>query len=327
MSSELSYWLREWRSHTATSAREQGHDMDDDTTDEGQFAELAENLDRVRLAAAAAVGTTFASHPLTGYGGRSAVYLAEQAVLKVYTHRCQERCHREAAGLRAAAHATDLRVPEVLAHDERAGRLSWLAATRVSGTQPSQHEPSTTAILGQVAARLHSLPDELLAEMPEHHRRLRELPEGTSPTHQAARGLDAALAEAAAESEQHCVRGFVHGDCSSRNILLADDQAPGVIDVEGSGIGCCYDDLAALVLHESLLGTHDRRVLLAAYDAERRRWNSTTDPVSGDHLAYHLALRAQWILQWAIELDPELAEQVTALAPRLLASLHGGEVL
>ncbi|SDP96444.1 Phosphotransferase enzyme family protein [Actinopolyspora xinjiangensis] len=304
--------------------------MDDDTTnsDEDVSSEFAEAIDCARLAATAAVGTTFASHALVGYGGRSAIFLAEHAVLKVYTHRGQERCHREAAGLRTAAHTPELRVPEVLAHDEQAGQLPWLAATRLNGTQPSPHEATTT--LGQVAAQLHSLPGELLTAMPEHRRRLRELPDGTSPARAAAGRLDTALTEAAPAAETRCTRerGFVHGDFSRRNILLAEDQAPGVIDFEGSGIGCRYDDLGTLVLHESLLGTHDRRVLLAAYDAERRRWTPNADPVSGEHLAYHLALRARWILQWALELDPELAEQVAALAPWLLAGLHGtGQVL
>ncbi|GAB3549293.1 aminoglycoside phosphotransferase (APT) family kinase protein [Actinopolyspora lacussalsi] len=304
--------------------------MDDDTTnsDEDVSSELAEAIDCARLAATAAVGTTFASHALVGYGGRSAIFLAEHAVLKVYTHRGQERCHREAAGLRAAAHAPELRVPEVLAHDEQAGQLPWLATTRLNGTQPSPHEATTT--LGQVAAQLHSLPGELLAAMPEHRRRLRELPDGTSPTHRAGAQLDTALAEATPAAETRCTRerGFVHGDFSRRNILLTDGEHPGVIDFEGSGIGCRYEDLGTLVLHESLLGTHDRRVLLAAYDTERRRWIPTAAPVSGDHLAYHLALRARWILQWAIDLDPELAEQVTALVPWLLAGLHDtGQVL
>lgn len=31
-----------------------------------------------------------------------------------------------------------------------------------------------------------------------------------------------------------------------RNVLLTENQSPGVIAFEGTGIGCCYDDLAAL---------------------------------------------------------------------------------
>ncbi len=328
VAAELPYWLREWRSRPASTptSGERGRDMDDDTTGEGQLAELAEDLDCARVAAAAAVGTPFVAHALVGYGGRSVVYLAEQAVLKVYTHRPEERCAREAAGLRAAAHAVDLRVPEVLACEEQSGPVAWLAATRLSGTQPAPQEATTT--LGHVAARLHTLPAEHLAEMPEHRRRLRELPAGTSPAHQAASQLEAALAEADPAAEANsCTRerGFVHGDFSSRNILLAAGEHPGIIDVEGSGVGCCYDDLGALVLHESLLGTRDRRVLLAVYDAERRRLHPTSAVVRPEHLAYHLVLRARWIMQWALELDPELAEQVTTLTPWLLTALHGTE--
>ncbi|MGJ7905105.1 phosphotransferase family protein [Actinopolyspora sp. H202] len=287
---------------------------------------MNDDIDRARRSAEAALDLGFAPNPTVGYGGRSAIFLAEHAALKVYTHRGQERCHREAAGLRAATHTPELRVPEVLAHDEQAEQLPWLAATRLNGTRPSPHEATTT--LGQVAARLHSLPPELLAEMPEHRRRLRELPKGSNPAHQAADRLDATLSETTPAAEKRCERecGFVHGDFSGRNILLADGEHPGVIDFEGSGIGCRYDDLGALVLHESLLGTRDRRVLLAAYDAERRRLSPTTETASGDHLTYHLVLRARWILQWAIDLDPELAERVAALTPWLLTTLDGQQL-
>ncbi|MGH3933470.1 MAG: hypothetical protein ACRDS1_00560 [Pseudonocardiaceae bacterium] len=44
------------------------------------------------------------------------------------------------------------------------------------------------------------------------------------------------------------------------------------------------------------------------------------------HLLFHLAWRARWILQWAVEIDQPLASQVTALAPGLLAGLTGQAV-
>ncbi|NHD19574.1 MULTISPECIES: aminoglycoside phosphotransferase family protein [unclassified Actinopolyspora] len=299
-------------------------------TDESELDDPEEELDRARRSATAAVNTTFASPPLIGLGGRSVVYLSEYAVLKVYTHRQQGSCRREAVGIHAAAHATDLRVPEVIAHDERHGTLAWLATTRLSGTQPASHEATQT--LGQIAARLHNVPVALLAGMPDHRRRLHELPEGTSPAHAAAGKLDSAMAEAAPAAKACCTRerGFVHGDLSSRNVLLAQGQAPGVIDLEDSGVGCFYDDLSTLVLHESLLGTRNRRVLLAAYDAERRRVNPAATVVHSEHLTYHLVLRARWILQWTIHFDPELAElaeQIIALVPWLISALTGLEAV
>lgn len=193
----------------------------------------------------------------------------------------------------------------------------------MSGTQPTRDLENTTRLLGQVAARLHTLPTYEVDELAEHRRRLRELPDGTTPRHQAARQLDAALTETISNAEQHCTRGFVHGDYSSRNILLAAEQPPGVIDFEGAGAGCCYTDLAALVLHESLLGSRDRHVLLASYDAERRRLDPAAAAVDGEHLAFHLLIRARWIMQWALDLDPGLAGAIADLTPWLLAALAG----
>lgn len=285
--------------------------------------ELAESIDRARLAAEAGLNVTFVGNAVVGYGERSMVFLAESTVLKVYTHRWQERAFREAAGLRVAGHATDLHLPDVLAQDEVPGHLSWLACTRLSGTQPAREGQTTTPLLGQVAARLHTLPAEQVNELAEHRSRLRELPDGKTPRHQAAQELDAALTETAPNAEQHCTRRFVHGDYSSRNVLLADEQSPRVIDFEGSGAGCCYTDLAALVLHESLLGPRDRHVLLASYDAERRRLDPAAATVDGEHLAFHLLIRARWIMQWALELDPALAGAIADLTPWLLAALAG----
>lgn len=316
------YWLREWRSHhasTSTSNAPQGHAMSQETGDES----LRDAADCARLAAEAACGIEFGER-LVGYADRSLVYLAEGAVLKIYTHRSQERCTREAAGLAAAAHTTGLRVPEVLAHDAEPGNLAWLVATRLRGAQPAQPDERSTVLLGQVAARLHAIPTRHLSELSEHRRRLRELPEGTSRLHQIAQQLDTALTDVGPSVEQQCTRGFVHGDFSSRNVLLDAEQAPGVIDVEGCGIGCCYEDLAALVVHESLLGQRDARPLLQSYDAERRRLD-TPLLVQDEHLAYHLVLRARWIMQWAIDVDPDLAGALAALVPWLLRALAGDE--
>lgn len=299
--------------------------MDDDTGQDSIVGELADDIDCARLAAEATLNTTFTERAVLGYGQRSIVFLAPSTVLKVYTHRWHERSSREAAGLHAAAYATDLRIPEVLGHEDLSGQLSWLASTRLAGTQPDEHDVHTTPTLGQVAARLHALPTHLVNQLSEHRRRLRELPAGNTPAHQAARALDTALNETSPAAEAQCLHGFVHGDCSSRNVLLADGQPPGVIDFEGSGAGCITEDLAAMVLHECLLGSRDRSVLLDSYDAERHRLDPAATVIPLDHLAFHLVLRARWILQWAIELDPELTEAITELTPWLLSALSGTE--
>jgi glycosyltransferase involved in cell wall biosynthesis/aminoglycoside phosphotransferase len=324
LAADVPYWLREWRSHHASTPASHSQPRKP-MTHNGSESSVDDAADCARRAAEAATGIAFEQR-LVGYAERSVVYLAEQAVLKVYTHRTAERCTREAAGLAAAAHASHLRVPAVLAQDAGPGNLSWLVSTRLGGNQPTAQDEHSTVLLGQVAARLHAIPARQLGELADHHRRLRELPEGTSPLHQAAQRLDSGLTEAGPSAEQHCTGGFVHGDFSSRNVLVESDLEPGVIDVEGSGIGCCYDDLAALVVHESLLGHRDRRLLLESYEAERRRLE-TPLVVQAEHLGYHLVLRARWILQWALDLDVELASDVAELAPWLLRVLAGDEAV
>jgi aminoglycoside phosphotransferase len=322
LAADVPYWLREWRSHHASPSNSQQRKP---MTQDGESG-LDDAVDCARRAAEATTGIAFEQR-LVGYAERSVVYLAEHAVLKVYTHRTAERCTREAAGLAAAAaYARNLRVPDVLAHDAAPGNLSWLVSTRLAGSQPTDQDEHSTVLLGHVAARLHAIPTGQLGGLADHHRRLRKLPEGTSPLHQAAQRLDTALTEAGPTAEQNCRREFVHGDFSSRNVLVEPDLDPGVIDVEGSGIGCCYDDLAALLVHESLLGRRDRRLLLESYEAERRRLDVPLI-VQDEYLAYHLVLRARWILQWAIDLDPELASDVAELTPWLLRVLVGDEAV
>jgi aminoglycoside/choline kinase family phosphotransferase len=129
-----------------------------------------------------------------------------------------------------------------------------------------------------------------------------------------------------------CERGFVHGDLSSRNVFLPSEpgdeptdefngQRPGVIDFEGCGVGCIYDDLATLVMQDGLLGAADVDQLLAGYQDERATLGHPHPPVDRDHLTLHLGWRARWTLQWAIETDRPLTEQVLTLIPTLLAAL------
>lgn len=59
--------------------------MGDDTAgdDDNVGVELAESIDRARLAAEAVLNVTFTERAVVGYGQRSMVFLAESAVLKV----------------------------------------------------------------------------------------------------------------------------------------------------------------------------------------------------------------------------------------------------
>lgn len=81
------------------------------------------DIDCARLAATAALGVSFDAEVAAGYAGRSMVFFAPTAVLKVYTHRPAECAHREIAGINlAAVHAPRVRVAEVLGHDDVPGR-------------------------------------------------------------------------------------------------------------------------------------------------------------------------------------------------------------
>ncbi|MGH3536817.1 MAG: phosphotransferase [Pseudonocardiaceae bacterium] len=323
------YWLHEWRGRDHPE-QEGSNTMAQDTGDQQRATSvvgaLAEAIDCARLAAESALDTVFADRAIVGYGGRSMVFLAPETVLKIYTHRPSERLQREITGLTLAARAPGLRVPAVMGHDDIPGSLAWVSATRLAGTLasgPAWVDPDTTELLGRAAARLHSLPPDLLGDLPEFTRRIRDLPTIDADAYQAGTRLAEALAGVEGEHLPGCVRGFVHGDFSARNVLLAADQPPGIIDFEGCGVGCCYEDLATLVMQDGLLGDRDIRGLLAGYTAERTELRHADPGVDQRHLLFHLAWRARWILQWAVEIDPPLAAQVTALAPRLLAGLTG----
>ncbi|MGH3933469.1 MAG: phosphotransferase [Pseudonocardiaceae bacterium] len=259
------YWLHEWRGR-GHPEQEGMNTVAEDTGDQQRATSvvgaLAEAIDCARLAAESALDTVFADRAIVGYGGRSMVFLALETVLKVYTHRPSERLQREITGLTLAARAQGLRVPAVLGYDDIPGSLAWMSATRLAGTQasgPAWQDPDTTELLGRAAARLHSLPPELLGDLPEFTRRIRDLPLSDADAYQAGTRLAESLTAVEGEHLTQCVRGFVHGDFSARNVLLADNQHPGVIDFEGCGVGCCYEDLATLVMQDGLLGDRDIR--------------------------------------------------------------------
>jgi hypothetical protein len=89
-----------------------------------------------------------------------------------------------------------------------------------------------------------------------------------------------------------CVDGLVHGDLSSRNILLEPSLPPAIFDFEGSSHGCVYDDLATQNDHGTGLDE--------AY------------------LYVHIVWWARWVLQWEPDFDQPFAAKIIDLAPHIL---------
>lgn len=314
------YWLHEWRTRQEPRTR-MGESMTP-TSDGGQhpvLARLANEIDCARQAAESALNTVFDQAAIVGYGGRSMVFLSKTAILKIYTHRPAERAQREITGLTLAATAAGLRVPEVLGHDTVDGALAWVSATRLDGSAPTgPSDEQATTLLGTVAARLHALPAGALTGLPAFRRNIRPLPEDAHP---ARTRLSAVLAKAEPVQLGACVTGFVHGDYSARNVLLAPGHDPGVIDFEGCGTGCVYEDLTNLYVQNCLLDGRDPHLALSAYHAESVRLGRTSE-VDIRHLLFHTARYFLWVLQWATEIDTALADQVIALAPDVLDALE-----
>ncbi|MFD9603171.1 phosphotransferase [Streptomyces sp. NPDC059970] len=311
------YWLHEWRTRkepamgeTPTSGNSREHPV---------LARLASEIDCARHAAESALDTVFDQAAIVGYGGRSMVFLSKTAVLKIYTHRPAERARREIIGLRLAGQVPGLVTPEVLGHDDVEGALSWVAATRLNGTAPDNiQDADETRTLGKVAARLHSLPVDALTELPPFGRNIRPLHEDAHPVR--AR-LSAVLDKTEPDQQAVCVTGFVHGDYSARNLLLTPGLLPGVIDFEGCGVGCMYEDLTNLYVQNCLIDGRDPALALSGYEDESARLGRLSD-VDARHLLWHTARYFRWVLQWAIEIDTALADQITALAPRVLDALE-----
>ena len=322
------YWLSEWRTQEDASDSREHPPMPDFAKGAagGVVGSLAASIDCARLTAETALGTRFDRDALVGYGGRSLVFLGTGAVLKVYTHRWSDRSAREVAGLRLAVTAPGLRIPRVLGHDDVPGALAWVACTRLAGTGADHEQPpaeATTGLLGAVAARLHAVPRAALGELPEFGRRIRDLAGGDTDARLEGDRLTAALAGAEAGHRAECVPGFVHGDYSGRNVLLTAGADPAVIDFEGCGRGCVYEDLANLVVQDGLLGGRGEQQLIAAYARERSALGTGIE-LNRTHLYFHIARYLRWVLQWAVEIDQPLAARVTALAPAVLQILADG---
>ncbi|MER5869518.1 phosphotransferase [Streptomyces sp. NPDC002044] len=311
------YWLHEWRTleepimgDTPAPATGREHPV---------LARLASEIDCARQAAESALDTVFDHAAIVGYGGRSMVFLSKTAVLKIYTHRPTERARREIIGLRLCGQVPGLRVPEVVGHDDVEGALSWVAATRLDGTAPDDiHNQDETRTLGAVAARLHNLPVDALAGLPAFGRNIRPLDVDAHPVR--AR-LSAVLAKIEAVQQASCVSGFVHGDYSARNLLLTPGLPPGVIDFEGCGVGCVYEDLTNLYVQNCLIDGREAALALSCYEDEGARLGRTSG-LDARHLLWHTARYFRWVLQWAVEIDTSLADQITALAPRVLVALE-----
>jgi aminoglycoside phosphotransferase (APT) family kinase protein/glycosyltransferase involved in cell wall biosynthesis len=335
------YWLHEWRTRqttqapmtnarigtgigTATStATSMTSDLGTKTRRRTSVVdELSAEIDCARLAAESALNITFDSDALVGFAGRSSVFLAEGAVLKVFTHRAAERLHRELAGLRLCAGMAGARVPVVLGHDDVAGSLAWLCTTYLAGTAATSPEwvgQASTDRVGRLAARLHALPVGNATDLPSYGRNMRDLPTEYPGAYRVGTDL-AKAAEAMPKGE--CMRGFVHGDFSSRNILLTELDPPGVIDFEGCGVGCVYEDLATLYVKEVLLGDRDGAGLLGAYSDELLVLGGPRTGVDVAHLYVHIATYARWVLQWAPATDAAFAAQIIDLAPDILLRLR-----
>ncbi|MEY9840653.1 phosphotransferase family protein [Streptacidiphilus sp. EB103A] len=312
-----------WKRHEGRSNREERGMRESGTATGGGnqhpvLARLADDIDRTRQAAESALAVVFDAGAIVGYGGRSVVFLARDSVLKIYTHRPAERARREIAGLSAAGHAGGLRIPQVLGSECIEGALAWVVSTALEGSAPGHvQDAAETRMLGQVAARLHAMPTTALAGLEPFRRNIRAIDRDPHP--QRAQ-LSAVLVGLEVEQLTRCDVCFVDGDLSSRNLLIAPGLPPAVVDFEGCGLGCGYEDLTNLYVQDCLIGGRDAAVALAGYREERQLLGSG-GPIDARHLLFHTARYFRWVLQWAPEIDAELAQQVCVLTPRVLDAL------
>ncbi|NUW38687.1 phosphotransferase [Nonomuraea rhodomycinica] len=302
---EPPYWLREWTGRQGTGETEP-LPLLDETDDMDGVSQLAEAVDCARLAAQSRTGVSFPRTGSAGYKGRSVAFFADDAVLKVYTHRGEDRCSRELAGLTYAGdRCPDLNIPAPIASASLQGSLSWIVTRRITGGPVATWDRALAVDLGRLAARLH-------AEAPGSS------PFRRSPSVRAAQSTHDAVYRSLldkyhqSKETAECHVGFVHGDFSSRNILIAGGRISGIVDFERSGTGCRYHDLVSVYLHDGLMMNLPWRDFLAAYTAE------SCVTLSHEHLEHHLAEYFCWILEWAPVVDPQLASSVGALALRFL---------
>lgn len=229
---------------------------------------------------------------------------------------------RAVVALQVAAHAPRLRVPQLLAYDELDENLSWIATSRLDGVAPDPDATENTPILAAAVARLHSLPPVLVEELPAYRPGMGTPVLGSGPGPVAAQRLDQALTGRGPSEHERCGLGFVHGNLS-RNVVLSGAEAPGMGGFEHAGAGCTTEDLAALMLHEAILGPRDRATLLRAYETERSRLDPLSTPVCRQHLAYHLARCARLVAGWGRRGDRDYSGAIAEATPWLLDLLVG----
>lgn len=306
---ELPYWLKEWGSQQQRSAAADA--PVDSQGESGVISDLAEAIDCARVAAQSRTGLPFPRSGLNGYGGRSVVYLTDRAALKVYTHRGEDRKIREMEGLAAASRLPGFDVPVMLAGDSAPGALSWIACRRIPGTQAKPDEIAEMGFardLGELLGRLHRSAAREAAGLRLFRRSPLVDAAGSDMT-----GRPMAEMYHRAKHRYQCAEGFVHGDFSTRNVLVADGLISGIVDFERSGRGCPIQDVASVYLNDVLLGGLSGHGFLSTYPEAV----GTGEEVDMSHLGLHLLEYAAWILGWAADIDPELAAEVMHLAPLL----------
>jgi glycosyltransferase involved in cell wall biosynthesis/aminoglycoside phosphotransferase len=317
---KLPYWLREWSDHQAGGTDEPGQAIAVSSKGSGIIADLAEAIACAHISARSATGIAFPRAGTSGYAGRSVVYLADEAVLKIYTHRGDDRSTREAEGLRHAAAADlDFDVPRLINQSSTPGALSWVCWQRIDGnpvSEPAAMAGSMEEDLGRLAAQLHYGTHDPTGRL----RPFRRQPSNTAHTSAKSARTETQLVQEYRRSTRahRCGALFVHGDFSTRNVLTRHGRVSGVIDFERSGCGCPYHDLASFFFNDVLLGHLQGERFLAAYEDEARSWSAWPIPIDREHLRHHTIEYSCWALEWAPSVDHQLAADIRRLAPRLI---------
>ncbi|MFC4517785.1 glycosyltransferase [Streptomyces ehimensis] len=274
---------------------------------------VAVAVDCAREAASAALGTRFVLTTTQEDEG-AAVFHGRRHVLTVFTAWPWDRAQRALVGLRAAAHCGHLTVPRILGHGHLPASVSWVATSRLRGTPliKAEDEKAAHVLLGEVVARLHSLPRAALEGLPRFGRPLSgSLTSDASPIH---RHLGHAL-ERADRNRADCTVSFVHGNLHAGTILTDSRGRPQVTGFSRSGVGCPDEDLATLYVHHA--GDGHWGELWGAYQ------EITGRVVDLGHVAWHAARYIQWAHHASA--DPATREAAARAVREILAFLTDGE--
>jgi glycosyltransferase involved in cell wall biosynthesis/aminoglycoside phosphotransferase len=313
LAGDVPFWLREWQRQAPVSAAR---------VDPNSHVVVPLGIQLTRLGAESALSRRFSQKPLLGFSGRSAVFLADDAVLKVYTHRSAERLRRETSGLAAASRVLGGLVPDVLGLDAVPGGLAWLSSQRQPGDNwnDAGGRPSATARaeqMGVVLRCLHSAPVDTL--LPFDGRPVPVVGSDRDADH-----ITAQLSRVTIRCGDAGGDVLVHGDFSLRNVLWSvspPNRLTGLVDFEKSGRGCRYDDLATFYVHDVLLGTKGLWAPFVAtylgFPPSARQSPPEGTALSTNHLLYHALDYARWVLGWAPQLDTEFAAAIRGILPAL----------